>query len=377
MEVRILSDLSPESATGKAWETLVASNPSSGIMQSLHWSNFKRKQGLRALHLGLFQNENLVGGALFYTATRNRGAGFLVAPEGPVLPWDNQELSNEGIRLLVRAAESYAAQYDVMAVRIEPRLPPPVPNSMRGFGRAPVNLIPRETLYLDLTQSEEDLLLALKPKCRYNIRLAQRHGVAIRQDTTFEAIKRFYPLLREASCRDNFPIEPLPHFAALAETLCPSGLARFIFAEHEGDTLGALLLISFGERGTYLYGGISNRKRNLMAGYAMQWAAILTAKSLACTTYDMFGFDQFGSPYNNYAKFSRFKRQFGGTVMRFMGGHDYYFLDSLADVVIKAINEIPQTRKPSSVPSSERIVQSGKPLSAAAASLSPTFSGSS
>lgn len=377
MEVRILGELSPESAAGRAWETLVASNPASGMMQSLHWANFKRKQGLRTLHLGLCQDENLVGGALFYTAARNRGAGFLVAPEGPVLPWSNQELSHEGIKLLVRTAESHAAQYDVMAVRVEPRLPPPVPNSMRGFGRAPVNLIPRETLYLDLTQSEEDLLLSLKPKCRYNIRLAQRHGVRIRQDTTLEAIKRFYPLLREASSRDNFPIEPLPHFAALAETLCPSGLARFIFAEHEGDTLGALLLTSFGERGTYLYGGISNRKRNLMAGYAMQWAAIVTAKSLGCRTYDMFGFDQFGSPYNNYAKFSRFKRQFGGTVMRFLGGHDYFFLDSLADVVIKAVNEIQQTNQPSPLSSSERTVQEEKQLSAAAASSCLISSGSS
>jgi lipid II:glycine glycyltransferase (peptidoglycan interpeptide bridge formation enzyme) len=370
MEVRILGDLSPESAAGKEWETLVASNPSSGMMQSLHWSSFKRKQGLRALHLGLYQFEKLIGGALFYTAARNRGAGFLVAPEGPVLPWNNQPLSSEGLKLLVRAAEGSAAEYDVMAVRIEPRLPPPVPDSMRGFGRAPVNLIPRETLYLDLTESEEDLLLSLKPKCRYNIRLAQRHGVKICQDTTVEAIKRFYPMLREASCRDNFPIEPLPHFAVLAETLCPPGLARFIFAEHEGDTLGALLLTSFGERGTYLYGGISNRKRNLMAGYAMQWAAIVTAKSLGCRTYDMFGFDQFGSPYNNYARFSRFKRQFGGTVMRIMGGHDYFFLDSLADVVIKAINEIPHTDKPSPKSSSERTVQPEKHLPSANANSS-------
>lgn len=227
-----------------------------------------------------------------------------------------------------------------MAVRVEPRIPLPLPKSMRGFGRAPVNLVPRETLYVSLEGTEETLLSSMHLKGRYNIRLSDRHGVTVRHETSIDALKSFYPVLMQASNRDDFPIEPLPFFSALTENLCTAGLAQYLIAEQDGDLLGALLLITYGRRATYLYGGIGNHKRNLMAGYALQWEAMKTARALGCCTYDLYGFDKFRSPDNNYARFSRFKRLFGGTVMRFIGGHDYFFMDSLADAVVKAVNEV-------------------------------------
>jgi lipid II:glycine glycyltransferase (peptidoglycan interpeptide bridge formation enzyme) len=340
MEIREISCTDATKPEWLAWESLVANNPASGLMQSLIWAEFKRKQGLRVLHLGLYEGAVLVGGAIFYTAVNNRGAGFLVAPEGPVLPWHDGRRAEIGFRLLVKAAEQNAGRFDAMAVRVEPRLLGLMPAYMRGFGRAPLTLIPRETLYVNVARSDEELLADMKPKGRYNIRLSQRHGVTVSEGCAVEDLKRFYPMIIQASYRDHFPVEPFPFFAVLASTLCPPGVARFLFAEHEGDLLGALLLTTYGGRATYLYGGISNYKRNLMAGYALQWAAMKAARSAGCTDYDLYGFDQFCAPQNSYAKFSRFKRQFGGTVMRFIGAQDCFFLDSLADAVIKAVSEV-------------------------------------
>jgi lipid II:glycine glycyltransferase (peptidoglycan interpeptide bridge formation enzyme) len=117
------------------------------------------------------------------------------------------------------------------------------------------------------------------------------------------------------------------------------GLRSFSFAEHAGDTLGALLLVTYGERATFLYGGITNTKRNLMGGYALQWAALQIAKQEQCSIYDFYGFDAFRSSEHPYARFSQFKSQFGGMPMRFIGAHDYVFLDNLADSMIKVVNE--------------------------------------
>jgi lipid II:glycine glycyltransferase (peptidoglycan interpeptide bridge formation enzyme) len=44
--------------------------------------------------------------------------------------------------------------------------------------------------------------------------------------------------------------------------------------------LGGLVQITFGKTSTYLYGGITNSKRNLMSGYALQWEAIQRAKAV-------------------------------------------------------------------------------------------------
>jgi peptidoglycan pentaglycine glycine transferase (the first glycine) len=343
VEAKIIAKVAPESSLFHQWEKLVAANQHSGVMQSLHWAEFKRCQRLQPLHIGLFDNDQLMGGAIFYESARHSGAGILVAPEGPVLPWQCPESAAEGLRLIMELAETYAGTRGIMAMRIEPRLEGPVPRLLREFGRAPVDLIPRETLYLDLTTPTEQLLQRMKPKGRYNIGLSARHGVQVTASSDPADVNRFYEIIKEASLRDRFLLEQRQFFEQLARALCPQGVARFLFAEHAGETLGTMLLLTYGSRATYLYGGISNKKRNLMGGYALQWAAIQAAQQAGCSTYDFYGFDQFGSPLHAYARFSQFKRQFGGEPKRLIGAQDHFFLDGLADAFIKAVSESNRT----------------------------------
>lgn len=343
MKVERLNNLDPSWELAQQWEELVCANPASGFMQSLAWADFKRRQGMRYLHLGLKEDDKLIGGAIFYTSHHNKGAGFFMAPEGPVLPWHDKDRAQEGLSLLLKEAEATTSAFDTMAVRIEPRVLFPGPVSFADFGRAPVDLVPRETLYLNVEPTAEEILAAMHPKARYNIGLAHRRGVTVSEDTSPEAIRKFYTVLQEASSRDQFLIEPFKFFTTLWDSLAGTGMVRLLFAEHQGDILGALMLVSYGQRSTYLYGGITNKKRNLMAGYALQWAAILNAKSTGSTIYDFYGYDQFMAPKNTYARFSRFKSQFGGQPIRFVGAHDHYFLDRLADVVVRAVNELDLT----------------------------------
>jgi lipid II:glycine glycyltransferase (peptidoglycan interpeptide bridge formation enzyme) len=339
LAVRALNELDSEAGLGRAWEALVAGDPASGVMQSLAWADFKRALGFRTLHLGLFDGERLVGGALCYTGPEGPGAGLLVAPEGPVLPWADEPLARAGLRRLLEAAEAAAPAFGAVALRIEPRLAPPPPRLLRGFGRAPIDLLPVETLILDLTDPPVAILAQMRPKGRYNIRLAERHGVVVREERGPAALPDFWALLAEAGGRAGFFVEPPAFFVALRAALAPRGLARFLIAERAGEPLAAMLLVTYGERATYLYGAVSNRQRETMAGYALQWAAILAARAAGCRTYDFFGYEPHGAPEHLYAGFSRFKRQFGGRPIRFIGARDYFFLDRLADVVVAVTRE--------------------------------------
>jgi peptidoglycan pentaglycine glycine transferase (the first glycine) len=339
LTVRHLETLDPASSLGERWDALTRENSATGFMQSLHWAAFKTKQGVPSLHLGLFDGEDLIGGGIFYTSGKRQGASILVAPEGPVLPWDNRVTAARGLGLLMEAIEERSQDLGIMSMRVEPRLAPPVPPLLREFGRAPLDLIPRETLYIDLSGGEEAVLAGMKPKGRYNIKLAARSGVQISEATGSGCVPRFYETLCQAGRRDQFAVEPLAFFEHLAQVLMPSGKARFLFAEEDGDTLGALLLITHGQRATYLYGGISDLKRNLMGGYLLQWQAMKSAIEAGCTTYDFYGYVPFRSPEHRYARFSQFKSQFGGTPMRFIGGQDYFFLDNVVDAFVKVVNE--------------------------------------
>ena len=150
---------------------------------------------------------------------------------------------------------------------------------------------------------------------------------------------QFYTVLCEAGERDGFDVEPLKFFEQLASVLVPAGSAKFLFAEHEGDLLSAMLLITFGHRATYLYGGVSNHKRNLMGGYALQWAAIQAARASGCKSYDLYGFNTFRAPDHRYGRFSQFKSRFGGEAVRTIGAQDYFFLDDVTDAFIKIVIE--------------------------------------
>jgi lipid II:glycine glycyltransferase (peptidoglycan interpeptide bridge formation enzyme) len=194
---------------------------------------------------------------------------------------------------------------------------------------------------LDLRGGESALLSGMKAKCRYNIRLAERHGVRVREVSySPQATDTFYSVLREASIRNGFVCEPAHFFDKLFRNLAEHKMATMLLAEHDGAVLACLLMVVCGERATYLYGGSRNEKRNLMAGYALQWQAIRVAIASGCKIYDFYGFDRFSNPSNPYAKFSRFKRQFGGFPVRYTGAHDHFFIDQLADSVVRALREV-------------------------------------
>ena len=333
-ELRLLEGLELDTPSSRQWNNLVAANSASGFMQSIEWAQFKQGQGLKHIRLGVFLGDELVAGSILYYAAGNN-PGFLVAPHGPILPWENIELSRQCLALIITSCERLAKEEGLIGLRIEPLLSPTPPELLTEFARSPIDLVPKETLCLDLTGSLEEILAQMKTKGRYNTRLSQRKGVTVRSGIASEMIDSFYPILNITARRDHFKVEPPAFFVELANTLLSNKLAQLLIAEHEGEILGGLVQITFGKTSTYLYGGITNSKRNLMSGYALQWEAIQRAKAAGCNQYDLYGFDQFCSPNHPYGRFSKFKSQFGGVVKRYCGAQDYYFMDELAEALIK------------------------------------------
>lgn len=338
--IHFLENLNPAVDLGKKWEVLVSANPKSGIMQSLYWAEAKRKQGLDTIHLGFFNSDELIAGSIFYRSKKQNGTSILFAPEGPVLPWEDEKSSSILLTSLLDFLQHEQKQGVLIALRIEPRLQGVIPPYLREFSRAPVDLVPRETLYIDLSLSEDDLLAQMKEKGRYNIKLSQRNGIKVVEDRSPRAVDYFYTIMQEASERDGFALEPKENFRHLIDSLRAGGHAKILFSEHEEDLLGTLFLVTYGKRATYLYGGISNKKRNLMGGYALQWEAMKLAKQAGCSVYDFYGYDQFRSPDHRYARFSQFKSQFGGQPITLIGAQEYFYLDMLAESFIRAVNEV-------------------------------------
>lgn len=316
------------------WDKLLQTTTTGCFMQSWAWADFKELEGYHAFRYGIFAQTGLVGGCIFYCYPRPHAANLLLAPGGPLLL---SGFESEGMALLLQQAEALAKQWGAIALRFEPLLAQK-PDYLHNFVRAPVDLLPSETLLIDLRPSEAEMLAAMKPKGRYNIRLSQRHKVATSFTTDSQAIPRFYDIFWETVERQKFLGEPYGFFINLCQTLFAANQAELGFATWRGQTLAAVLLVYQGDRATYLYGGRSQTHPHVMASYGLHWAAMQRAKARSCQVYDFYGYSR--DPNHTYARFSRFKSQFGGTAVTTIGAQDYFFYDRLADTLLALLKTV-------------------------------------
>jgi lipid II:glycine glycyltransferase (peptidoglycan interpeptide bridge formation enzyme) len=202
--------------------------------------------------------------------------------------------------------------------------------------RAAYDVQPPDTVLVDLRPGEAEILASMKPKWRYNIRLADKKGVAVEASGP-ESISEFYELYRETSLRDRIAIHPEGYYRRLFALAAgkPEGSAgstmrsspsfdlRLWIARHDGKALAAIITLFYGDQAVYLYGASSDEGRNLMPAYALQWAAMRAAKASGCASYDLFGIPPDGDPDHPMAGLYRFKTGFGGEIVHRAGSWDY------------------------------------------------------
>jgi lipid II:glycine glycyltransferase (peptidoglycan interpeptide bridge formation enzyme) len=192
--------------------------------------------------------------------------------------------------------------------------------------KAPTDILPSSTLFIDLNRSEQDLLKQMKPKTRYNINLAQRKGVKVRI-TDIEELQIIYALYCQTALRNKLTINNIEYLSSLieAEKACMDAHAqvKILLAEINGEPLAGMIMAISAHRATYLFGASSSLSRNYMGTYALQWEAIKIAKKTGCTQYDMFGISQKPDPSHPLFGLYRFKTGFGGKIYHRQGCWDY------------------------------------------------------
>ena len=184
---------------------------------------------------------------------------------------------------------------------------------------------PSTTLYLDLRRSDDDLFVAMHPKMRYNIRLAERHGVVVRAvlpPVNGGSFSAFWRLLEDTSRRDGFRLHPAEYYRILFEIQSPEFSNTLFVAEAGGEPVAAAIVNCYRPSGTavYLHGGSSREHRALMAPHLLHWRVIQYLKERSFTAYDLGGIDEV-----RWSGITRFKRGFGGGPHQFPPSSDYVF----------------------------------------------------
>lgn len=312
------------------WNTQLTTH-NGHLLQSWSWGELKSNFGWTAHRI---QTNNAAAQILF----KQLPLGFTIAyiPKGPMVNWQN----SEQCETLFETIHATAKKQRAVFLKIEPDIWQSTDPDLTGFknmsgltGFTPADTIqPQSTIFINISGSEDDILAAMKQKTRYNIRLAKKKGVIIRQGTEAD-ISTFHNLSLLTSDRDEFGVHSLEYYQQAYSLFTPNNCALFI-AEFEDEPLAALMAFSQGTEAYYFFGASSNTHRNLMPTYLIQWEAIRWAKAQGCTRYDLWGIPnenvdtletEFKQRSDGLWGVYRFKRGFGGQVEKSIGAFDYVY----------------------------------------------------
>lgn len=321
----------------KTWDQSVLAMPEPHILQSWAWGASKAQTGWLAKRL-------LWGEELQAPSSGSRFAAWACAgllirrlhramplavgyvPKGPLLDWTDEELV---VRVL-HDLEQTARRERALFVKIDPDVALGSPEGdalmallqRRGWLLSAEQIQYRNTVVSDLAPDEDALLAAMKPKWRYNIRLAERNGVCVRAGGAAD-LPAFYAMYAETGARDGFLVRPFEYYRAIWESFLAQGLAHLLLAVVGDEPVAGLILFRFGPTAWYFYGASTARHRDLMPNHALQWAAMRWAKAQGCTRYDWWGAPDVLEESDPMWGVYRFKQGFGGRFAPHIGAWDF------------------------------------------------------
>jgi peptidoglycan pentaglycine glycine transferase (the first glycine) len=311
------------------WETFLRDHPNAHLLQTAAWGELKGAFGWTPLRI-------TAGDSGAQLLMRSLLLGFSIAyiPRGPV---------GTGWQALLPEIHRACRRRRVVFLKIEPDIWELAPTdllqgALSGFVPSPQTVQPPRTVVVNLEGSEEDLLGRMKPKTRYNIRLAQKKEVIVRPSSDINA---FYRMMTVTGARDGFGIHSLAYYQKAYQLFHPGGGCELLQAEYAGQPLAALMVFAQGRRAWYFYGASTDQERNRMPTYLLQWEAMRWARARGCHEYDLWGIPdieeteleaEFAERSGGLWGVYRFKRGFGGQVRRTIAAWDHVYQPILYQV---------------------------------------------
>ena len=359
------------------WNSLISDLPHPHFLQTYEWGQVKAKYGWQPLYLAWDETGQMKedrglssfgfppsAAALVLKKTIRLGGmsgrlSILYAPKGPLLDWANAPLRAQVLNDL----QTFARREGAVFLKMDPDVVLGTGISsedaveldgqavlselkQRGWRYSADQIQFKNTVLVDLTPSEEELLARMKQKTRYNIRLAAKKGVSLRNGTPTD-FEKLYKMYAETSVRDGFVIRDQGYYQTIWNTFMSNQqppnsepqstisnlqspitnyhlpFAEPLIAEVDHEPVAAIFVFYFARHAYYVYGMSRDIHREKMPSYLLQWEAIKRAKAKGCRVYDLWGapdtFDESDSMWGVY----RFKEGLGGQVVRTLGAWDF------------------------------------------------------
>ena len=294
------------------------------FQQSIEWSKVK-SFWKNEIVLAEDEKGNIVGSISILIRKIPIFGYMMYSSRGPVCDIYDEDVLNQ----LTEGAREIAKKYNAFVFKIEPDIKSDdmdfrriitslgykIKDDAKNFRE---EIQPRYVFRLNIKDKTEDEVFAnFHQKTRYNIRLATKKGVVVKEGSK-EDLKEFHKIMIETGSRDGFIIRPLEYFEKMYDELAPNHM-KLLMAYYEDKPISGVIPIMYGNKTWYLYGASSNEHRNLMPNYLLQWEMIKMAIARKDDIYDFRGVS--GVVDENHPQYGlyRFKKGFGATFTEFIG----------------------------------------------------------
>lgn len=315
------------------WNRFLETAPDAHVLQTGEWGELKSAFGW---NVARYLVDGLGTQVLFRRLPFGLSFGYI--PKGPIGKVTDRAMRQLVGEIDVACRRRYAVflkieadAWDDDAERLDPFRGGDKPLEL-GLRASNHSIQPRRTIIVDLRDSEDEILRRMKPKCRYNIGLARRKGVAVEP---WDDLRSFHAMMQATGRRDGFAVHSLEYVQRAYELFKTPGAAELLVARYEGRALAALMVFRRGRRAWYLYGASMDEGRELMPNYLLQWEAMRWARRCGSDEYDLWGVPDrdedllengFESRHDGLWGVYRFKRGFGGQVRRAVQAQDRVYL---------------------------------------------------
>lgn len=312
-------------AQADVWDAALLTLPQVHVLQSWIWGELKGSRGWTPLRFLWRVDGRVVAAAQVLVLQRGRlRLGYV--PKGPLLDWTDSALAEDVLAQLT----VYAQRRGLLLLKIDPdvRADTEVGNATRtlltklGWRASFEQIQFRNTMLLDLQPTLDELMARMKPKWRYNIHLAVRKGVTVR-DAMPDDLSLLCAMYVETAARDSFVIREEVYYRDAWKRFMSANLAWSLIAEVDHMPVAMAITSHFGTCAWYMYGASRAAGRGFMPNHLLQWHVICRAKEAGCTVYDLWGAPDTLDVTDPLWGLYRFKQGFGAVFVPHLGAYDY------------------------------------------------------
>jgi len=282
------------------------------FLQTQNWLDFQKHIGRKTWR---FDNGKIKANIIRHDLPF--GKNYLYIPHGPEIYFDaiSGGIKNELAQFVVYL-KNLAREEKSIFIKIEP-LDDKVMEFLHGLGfkKSSKKIQPQRSVVINLEKSEEELLSAMHHKTRYNIKIAEKNNIEVKDSSDLGA---FLKLLNKTAKRDRFDTHKKYYYEKLLSFFSEGSMKTdLILASFEGKPVAGALVLSTEGTCYYLHGASDYGFRAMMAPYALHWENIKYLKQHNFKSYDLWGIDA-----KLWPGVTRFKLGFGGQQVEYPGSFD-------------------------------------------------------